>query len=208
MTNLDDCVRAMAGSDAGAILLVLTAQKITLVSDMAYVDDGDIDEAFKPYLRQSVGLIRDECRKGAAGWAKLTAMRASAKPQYATSTPLPAVSFPTATKPAAKAAMSAFCSFTRKVAFGSRSAPRVRPLGSDSLEGRECLLMDEAKSVVAAVFVEHAQRTPRFIKLAGAPSLMWNMQLDIYRMGSRSHKVVRRKATMVSGFFADLNAYG
>ena len=61
-----------------------------------------------------------------------------------------------------------------------------------------------AKKCVHAVFAKYAQASPRFTALSGASQLELDLQLDVYRLSSRSHKVVRRRAKMAEAFFLDM----
>ena len=57
---------------------------------------------------------------------------------------------------------------------------------------------------VHEVFLTYAAGTQRFRAIAAGDALMVDMQLDVYRMGSRSHAVVASKAAYARSFFLDL----
>ena len=61
---------------------------------------------------------------------------------------------------------------------------------------------------VHAVFMEHASTSPRLAAISKGPKLMSSMQLDVYKTGSRSPRVVANKARLANMFFLDVEAYG
>jgi hypothetical protein len=77
-----------------------------------------------------------------------------------------------------------------------------------SLSSIEKGRMITAKAEVHKVFVKYAQTTPRFTRLQHAGDLGLDLQLDTYRLKSRSSKVVARRARMAENFFLDLQALG
>ena len=68
--------------------------------------------------------------------------------------------------------------------------------------------MEVAKQLIHKVFVKYASDSPRFTELTDATPLELSLQMDVYRLGSRAHRVVRRRASMAEGFFEDLCGLG
>ena len=64
--------------------------------------------------------------------------------------------------------------------------------------------MAKAKHEVHLIFAKYAPMTPRFIMLRTAGELGVDLQMDTYRMKSRSSRVVARRAKMAENFFLDL----
>ena len=67
--------------------------------------------------------------------------------------------------------------------------------------------MDLAKDRIHGVFTELAASSPRFVRLTGASALEMSMQKDIYRLKSRSFRVVGRRPAQLRAFFLDMRAY-
>ena len=111
------------------------------------------------------------------------------------------------------AVLSNIAKATKRSAFAFSTPAKKRPKPptlTGSLESREAALMERAKIAINDIFVEFASGSPRFLALAlnGGSALLWDMQRDTYRLRSRSHRVVARRAIPIRNFFLDMRAYG
>ena len=88
--------------------------------------------------------------------------------------------------------------------FGKVTTKPIPDLSKMSLATIEKNRMAKAKDAVHKVFVKHASMTPRFVMLREAGDLAVDLQLDTYRLKSRSSRVVARRARMAEHFFLDL----
>jgi hypothetical protein len=194
---------------ASECMAALRSQGIDTIMAFCFISVQDIDAAFADPVRSVLINMLDKCKGLSAGAAKAVVREAFVSPRVHAE--LPATSSSSRACPTSRSsvtALSSFTSFTRRVAFGEsrkrRPAPEPRHVCA---EDRERDLMVSAKQIVHEVFVECASGSPRFTSLQGTSSIVWDMQLDVYRLGSRSHKVVRRRASMARGFFIDVATY-
>ena len=204
-----DLIRRLGGDLAEDIIEILKKEGVIAVNDLAGIDNEDIHDTFdNAEHREVVKKARDEAKKGHEGWAKLVAWQWKID---AASTPAP-----TEPAPCPKTALSSSSSSARPSALVALTKSHLRghkavikkKFAFKNLKDRENELMNVAKELIHTVFVENASDTPRFLSLRTASALEWEMQKDTYRLGSRSHRVVRRRANMISGFFADMTSYG
>ena len=65
--------------------------------------------------------------------------------------------------------------------------------------------MNIAVRKVHVIFNEYATSSPRFPAIAAGTALMHELQLDVYRMGARSAKVVEKRARLATSFYMDLD---
>ena len=57
------------------------------------------------------------------------------------------------------------------------------------------------------VFQREAADSPRFQLLRNADDMVINMQLDVYKLGSKAHRVIATHARLAESFFVDLKSY-
>jgi len=102
--------------------------------------------------------------------------------------------------------LSASASFTRRVIMGKRVVKPAAVLKPNSVASKASSDMINALSKVHSVFSRFATSSPRFrsLRLDSAPVL--DMQLQSYRMGSRSARVVAQRARASDAFFMDCAA--
>jgi hypothetical protein len=211
MGDMEDLARRLNPDMAEECVRALRSQGIESLTSLCFVTETDIKGEFSGPLCSALLGMLSEC-KGLAAGASLLTVRCA---KLAT---VPAAEAPQVSQPSSRttgtlsrsslSASSSFSSFTCSFMFGSK---RRRPASSSpavlTAESREQALMEDAKLIVEKVFLEFASTTPRFLTLKGASPLMWDMQRDVYRLGSKSHRVVRRRANMVRSFFVDIRAY-
>ena len=195
------------------ILESLTKQGIMVAVDVGFLDAEDIKEIADGNVAVETCLVATQKKAalGIAGWAKLEPRKNAIECSKLASASAPK---PMPTPPARKAAstknVTAACrAFTMRVAFGlKRKSPMCPKKFVGTLAQKEEGDMKTAVLKVAAVFEKHAAASPRMQRLDGAPQLMADMQLDVYKMGSKSPKVVGGRAKLAENFFEDITTCG
>lgn len=106
-----------------------------------------------------------------------------------------------------RSAKRAFTSFTKRLAFGRPKLCRGAPTtgaASISLEEKESMMIEKAVKPTHAVFVAEASQCPRMRSIEAGGELLLLMQMDVYKMGFRSARVIGGKSRLAQGFFDDL----
>ncbi len=184
-----------------------------LVVDYAMLDDSDIDEVISgnPDLMPLATEVWVRSRSYVDGWAKGQALQTRAAVRAPCPRPPqpdpPPCSRPSSSSSAA-AAVRAVRTYTMRL-LSKRAAPAPRKhMKKTRLEIIEKEAMSKAKEKIHGIFAREAGDTPRFQRLLGASPLMQDLQLDVYRLSSKSHRVVASRASLVSSFFKDLKTLG
>ena len=187
-----------------AIAEKFIALGLTEAIDVACVDDDDIDSWFsenRPFIRR----IRDHALGLRNGWASLVNMGPKTQPMHVTAlrSAAPPSLVPGRTPSSSKALLAASASFTRRVIMGKRVIRPAAPFKQGSVASKASSDMVKALAKVHSVFSRFATGSPRFrsLRLDSAPVL--DMQLQSYRMGSRSARVVAQRARASEAFFLD-----
>jgi hypothetical protein len=184
------------------------------VIDLAMLDGADLHELFPDddVVLSAVTRARDDATRYKHGWCTLGAnlvSRSSSSSSPATTVHAEAASrvggkSKQVIKTCTKKVMAACSSFAARTLFGKVTSSKPPEVAAMSLALIEKNRMAKAKADVHKVFVKHASGTPRFLKLREAGDLGLNLQMDTYRLKSRSSKVVSRRAKMAENFSLDL----
>ena len=202
MTALIEVLEPTMKEHAADMVRKLRDVGIEDVVDFGMLDDGDLATLADGEALVAAKLCRDVAKRTSVGWAKGIARKHDLAPKARPKAlPVPA-------KPNLKKSSAALTAFTRKVVLGQRAARREAAEVHTTLESREAELMRLAKEAVHKVFVQYASDSPRLCQLQGATPRLRDMQLDVYRMGSRAHKVVKNRANLALSFFLDMAAFG
>ena len=191
---------------------------ITQAIRLAMIDLTDLEEVFEGSVDATRLAIEawSVAKTQVEGWTKIPSVRqAQAAYQggkrHQSDNGLdrgwvhPQIAVPKSTSQSAKRCSLAVSSFARRTLLGrtSKRHPKVS-MARGSLEEIEHDKMKEAVERTHEVFAREAAETPRFQFLLSSPQLVTQMQMDVYRMGSKSYKVVARNATLAEAFFADM----
>ena len=201
-------MQAMAAVEA------MKAVGVEEVIDAAMLSAGNIEQISKGdvALRQVLQRLVEEAKPYKDGWAQATLMdweRAATKPspseQHQHKPPVKV-------KKSVGVLKASFRSFTYRVAFGQKPkmAPnpsRVKTARGASVQDNLKELMKRALERVHKVFEEYAPDSLRMQEIRDGPDVMRSMQLEVYRSGSRSAKVVDQRARSSRTFFLDVAAY-
>ena len=103
-----------------------------------------------------------------------------------------------------------FRAVTRRALLGRpcRFGRQDRSARSESLVEVEGIAMSKALNMIHDIFVNFASESPRFLLLNNATQQEKNLQLDAYRMGSKSAKAVARRCPQIESFFLILFLFG
>ena len=196
------------------VLQVLLAQGLTQAIELSMLEDGDITGLFSDNaLCTCICKARDDSAKYKDGWATfstmITSSSSSSSPTSCKAIPsvTPVKNFKEVTRKVCTKSVMASCSrFTARNLLGKKTKQAPLEVAKMSLASIEKERMIRAKSEVHKVFVKYAQTTPRFVRLQHAGALGLDLQMDTYRLKSKSSKVVARRARMAENFFLDLQA--
>jgi len=199
------------------VLEALLCQGLTQAIELSMLEDADITGLFSDaVLCTFIFKARDDAAKYKDGWSTFAAMvsscSSSSSPTATTPgkpscvfTPVAEVTRKTR-KICTKSVMSSCSRFTSRNLLGKRGKQASPDVAKMSLSAIEKERVVKAKAEVHKVFVKFAQTTPRFVRLQHAGALGLDLQMDTYRLKSKSSKVVARRARMAENFFLDLQA--
>ena len=197
------------------IVASLRSVSLPQVIDLACLDDEDIGSIFPDGVVAGAGKrLRDHAIAYKGGWASLSVLRdkneealtAVAEPVQL----LPPMAEPgrSSSKTSARALKSACSSFARRMLFGAKVRRNKKKADAKSLEELKDVAMNKALSKIHETFGKYAQDSPRFRCLQQGLKVMVDMQLQSYRMGSRSPRVVAQRARAAEAFLLDFSASG
>ena len=200
--------------DFDSMAATLVGLSLPQAIDLACLDDEDIAFVFPdPEVAHVAKMFKGCAAEFKAGWASLSAMDVKTKAPVTTEMPpVPIVpefhSVRQVQKSSIKDLRAASKSFAAWVALGVKLRASIRKAGPKSSVEKAKSDMEAALRKVHAVFVDHAQDSPRFLELRQGPEIMKDMQLQSYRMGSRSARVVAQRARTAEMFFLDFRVFG
>ena len=205
------CIKRMRvdAGDEDQLLRVaetMIGRRIFQVIDLACLDDEDIESLVGPNDVEFTVRLRDNAKNFEKGWATLSVLAPSPAPPVAAvaaEPKFPAYLHKLQSKTSASSLKASMKSFTVRVALGRKVAKPAGALKHNSLACKSKSDMDAALRKVHSVFVKHASTSPRFMTLDQDVAHVYDMQLQPYRMGSRSARVVAQRARSAEAFFLD-----
>ena len=186
----------------------LMGRKIFQAIDLACLDDDDVELVVEPEDVEFTCRLRDKAKEFEKGWATLSVRTPVAAPPTAASSVVQVKAHVPlrAAKTSAAKLKAAMTSFTSRVVLGRKVVQPVAAPKHKSIACKAKLDMSNAMAKVHKVFTEHASLSPRFLALDQSVAHMHDMQLQSYRMGSRSARVVAQRARAAESFFMDCKA--
>ena len=181
------------------------------VIDMACLDLDDLEDLFDTAERPFAVKLWERAKGFKHGWARLSNTPSCSRtpPSTTTVTAVPnarvSVGPP---KVSTRSLNAARLSFTRRVILGKGKLGLRPPTSVRSLAAKVKDDMQKALEKVHVVFLKYAASSPRFVALGDGATLLRDMQLQSYRMGSRSPRVVAQRARASEKFFADCSSMG
>ena len=188
---------------------------LTQIIDVAMLDDDDLNGAFSEDAEclQISKMLRDKAKGYQHGWTVLMSV------QHAQPAPVPVSAARSdapvdpppvpqrARRTSAKSLNTSVNAHTLSVAFGFVRKLHLKAKAKSVAATKE-LRMNSALEKVHAVFSTYASESPRFVGLRNPAKGVLEMQMEAYRMGSRSHVVVAQRAREATSFFLDMAALG
>ena len=201
-----------------SLVMILKFNGVPLVIDFLCFDDDDLealvgDDAVLKFClkaRSVLGSVKQ-------GWASVEARRHLSAPSQPASRAEPSPHCDAANRSAMvrTAAPSSACSLSKSLRAAScGSLFRRKPCSAVkkemvlSLANKKNSDMRKALDKVMRVFSKYAASSPRLRSLVGAPSASEEMQRDVYRMRSRSARVVAQRARDAESFFLEISTVG
>ena len=172
--------------------------------DLAEVASGDL--AVLAALRE----IRSRSAPLKDGWSKLVNL-VGPKKEAVIPPPCVAAVVPSSSSSSARTLRSSTLSFVRRNLFGGlppSGHKRLRSRGAASSMDKREHDMAAALKKVHGVFMKFAFMAPRLVSIRNGHEDLLSMQLETYRMGSRSAAVVAQRARLAESFFLDVSSYG
>ena len=193
------------------ISLALADNGIFMAINFAMVDEEDIVSLFSDdvevfeWARKSLSVAKEMVE----GWSKLAcAFPSNPRPMSASNSSLVAtnaVGSPRPSKTPSTAAVDrAVTTLARRRAFGlkPKSFQAKKALTTKEQVEKSKILAAVAKA--HSVFAKEAADSPRFRLMKNEGSLVMDMQMDVYRLGSMSYRVIATHASLAASFFLDL----
>jgi len=184
----------------------MIGRKVFQAIDLACLDDEDIESLVGADDLEFTCRLRDNAKDFEKGWATLSVLTPSpALPVTAAAIVPKSSAYPQRmpSKTSASSLKASMKSFTVRVALGRKVAKPASALKHSSIACKAKADMDGALKKVHMVFVTHASTSPRFMALDQDVAHVYDMQLQSYRMGSRSARVVAQRARSAETFFLD-----
>ena len=187
---------------------VLENNGLTEAIDITLLDDDNVMMVAGGCVRLGnlLKLLREKAQKFKGGWATLTTLQKPNEPHHphrSSSSLSASSSLANENKagPSQKRLRCALTSIALQVTSG-RGRPFSRSTRKTTISATEIKsqAMNMAVEKVHAVFMEHASTSPRLAAISKGPKLMSSMQLDVYKTGSRSPRVVANKARLANFF--------
>ena len=211
-------IQLLAHVDGGSeeviarFLEVMEKNCISRAVDLAMTDEVDLHMVFngEPLVIDLALRARRAARLLIAGWLKLKENVVVVQPSQSCSVSLPSSSTRVCSPGRANSSTSvasvsaALTSFTRRSALGKRKRKCDESKVVLSKEIIEKKKIQDALLRTHDVFLRETSDSPGFESLRWALKLVVEMQLDVYRMGSRSWRVIGTKANLADNFFKDL----
>ena len=200
------------------VLRILESEGIEQIIDISLLTDGTVSELTRgnpeaatllASLRSRAAEFKDGWALGAISKARRLVAAPSSLPAINQHTPLSTPSSPSSlTSSSIRTLSVGMRAFTRSACLGS-GIKRARPPISTSptLQGLKGSEMKKAVNFLHSVFLEFAGGSPRMKAVAEGPEAMREMQLEVYRMGSKSHRVVAQRGRAARIFFLDVLSY-
>jgi len=205
------CIKKMqveAGAEEQLVRVAdaMIGRKICQVIDLACLDDEDIEVIVVPSDVAFSVRLRDSAKEFEKGWATLSVLTACPTPSAPAVVSEPKASATRHKLPSKTSVVSlksSMKSFTMRVALGRKVAKPASSLKHTSLACKSKSDMEAALKKVHVVFLKYAEASPRFMTLEHDVDHVHDMQLQSYRMGSRSARVVAQRARSAEAFFLD-----
>ena len=209
---LVDSFEADEKRGAVAAVVAMKREGVEEVIDAAMLSETNLEQIANG--DESMRLILQRMVKTAMtykdGWAELMAMDSRSMPSAPSVTEQHACSAKPKVKKSVGVLKAAFRSFTYKLAFGqSARKPTLKKRDSPgtSVQNNLKAQMQKASERAHKVFEDFAPESRRMREIREGPEVMRGMQLEVYRSGSRSAKVVDQRARSARTFFLDVAAY-
>ena len=180
--------------------------------DLSSLLEDEVCEAFDANLRPLAVLVWSAARKLKDAYLKIPSVKSSfcldvgtpleGVPAVRTAGQLRTAVAPPKTT-SILSAKRCFLSFTRRSALGATPSLRAKK-GVKSLEALESESILRSVTRTHEIFRREAGDTPRMQAIPPDNELLNMMQMDVYKLGSKSHKVIATRPKMASDFFDDL----
>ena len=184
---------------------------IVEVIDASLLDDADIRSVAEgnDTLHRALVFIREASSTYKYGWARGKALDLRPLPKEPELKQRPATMGVKHTKKSSANVKTAFASFTRRNALGkSPSHSKKAQSMSQSIQDKKTNDMRKAMLRVHSIFLKFAHVSPRLLTVRNGHVDMKEMQLQVYRSGSKSPVVVAQRARATESFFLVIGTYG
>ena len=213
--KISDIVMQTCGDmeEKQAVLAFFISEEILTGHDLSSLLEGEVSEAFVAHLRPLAVEAWAIARKFKDSYWKIPSVAAGfclanvptgPVPSAASSGSVPIVP-PSSKVPSVTSAKRCFLSFTRRSALG-KIPVRHKRQGTKSLADVESESILRSVTRTHDIFRREAGDTPRMRAIPSDNVLLNKMQLDVYKLGSRSYKVIGTRPKMAADFFDDLKA--
>ena len=200
--------------DHSEVLQILTRSSLHDAVDVGLLDDDDINVLTTTSSSTAKGFLsklREAARSILNGWASSRLVRCakhepSTQAQVLPSLPRSPRRGMTATK---RQTMKAVTAFTARSLFGRRPQASTRIKVVKSIIDKDNIIIEKALRRIHGIFETFAASSPRISYLMSVgTSAELEMQLDIYKLKSKSATVIKRRGAQLEAFFLEIQSFG